>query len=153
MAIFFEWDEEKARINKRKHGVSFSAARAVFMDPFRFTTEDSVVDGEQRWRTIGLAGGIALLLVVHLEELAGDDVFIRDGRLQMRGEDMSKIVRMTSEDPLTSEDLDELRKLAAMPADQIDTSDIPEKPLNLELALKRRREGWRPGVVRQKKAS
>ena len=28
----FEWDEEKAEINIRKHGVSFDEAKTVFMD-------------------------------------------------------------------------------------------------------------------------
>ncbi len=28
--------------------------------------EDSVVDGEQRWRTVGMANNTKLLLVVHL---------------------------------------------------------------------------------------
>jgi hypothetical protein len=37
--------------------------------------EDSVVDGELRWRTIGTALGITILLVVHLEDDFGEDVF------------------------------------------------------------------------------
>jgi uncharacterized DUF497 family protein len=28
----FEWDEEKAASNERKHGVSFEVATAVFLD-------------------------------------------------------------------------------------------------------------------------
>ncbi|HEY5161717.1 MAG TPA: BrnT family toxin, partial [Terriglobales bacterium] len=30
----FEWDEEKNRRNKLKHGISFQAAAVVFDDPF-----------------------------------------------------------------------------------------------------------------------
>ena len=30
--LIFEWDEEKARINKRKHKVSFETAANVFFD-------------------------------------------------------------------------------------------------------------------------
>lgn len=29
----FEWDREKAKLNKIKHGVSFKTATAVFDDP------------------------------------------------------------------------------------------------------------------------
>jgi uncharacterized protein len=29
----FEWDEEKASSNERKHGVSFQEAKTVFNDP------------------------------------------------------------------------------------------------------------------------
>jgi uncharacterized DUF497 family protein len=77
MAIYFEWDEEKDRENRRKHGIGFDAARPAFYDPFRLTEEDSVVDGEQRWRTIGIAAGIAVLLVVHLEEAFDGDLYVR----------------------------------------------------------------------------
>lgn len=31
--VRFEWDEEKARGNRRKHGVSFEEAKDVFDDP------------------------------------------------------------------------------------------------------------------------
>jgi uncharacterized DUF497 family protein len=66
--IHFSWDDWKAAENLREHGIDFSDARAVFYDPYRITLEDSVDDGEQRWRTIGTALGLTVLLVVHLEE-------------------------------------------------------------------------------------
>jgi uncharacterized DUF497 family protein len=77
MAIYLEWDPEKARKNLRDHGVSFEDAAAVFADPYRITQEDSVVDGELRWRTIGVALGIVILLLIHLEEDDGKDLFVR----------------------------------------------------------------------------
>jgi hypothetical protein len=64
---------------------------------------------------------------------------------------------MTSDDPISQEAIEELKRLAAKPDDQIDTSDIPERPFDLELAARRRCEGWTPGTARrsppQKKAS
>ena len=75
--IHFEWDEAKAASNLREHGVDFLDAIGVFDDPFRMSEEDSVVDGELRWRTIGTALGITILLVVHLEDDFGEDVFVR----------------------------------------------------------------------------
>jgi uncharacterized DUF497 family protein len=38
--MFFEWDEEKARKNVNKHGVSFDEARSVFDDPLGRIDDD-----------------------------------------------------------------------------------------------------------------
>jgi len=51
--------------------------RKVFDDPYRITQEDSVVEGELRWRTVGAAYGIVVLLVIHLEEDFGGDLYVR----------------------------------------------------------------------------
>jgi uncharacterized DUF497 family protein len=77
MAIYFDWDDEKNRRNIRDHGMDFDTASEVFGDPFRITQEDSVVQGEQRWRTIGVGIGITVLLVVHLEEDFEGDLLVR----------------------------------------------------------------------------
>ena len=61
----FSWDESKNRSNQKKHGVSFEAATLVFDDPLQLNRLERVVEGEERWQTIGNAGGIVLLLVVH----------------------------------------------------------------------------------------
>lgn len=61
----FEWDSNKAEINLKKHGIDFNFAVAVFLDPFAMTFEDMDSVAEQRWKTIGLAHGVAVLLVVH----------------------------------------------------------------------------------------
>jgi uncharacterized DUF497 family protein len=63
--MIFVWDEGKNRINRRKHGVSFDTAIRIFADPYAVSYVERLVDREERWHTIGLAGGIALLLVVH----------------------------------------------------------------------------------------
>jgi len=77
MAILFDWDEEKLRKNLRDHGIHFDDASYIFDDPYRITIEDSVVDGEQRWRTIGIAFDVTVLLVIHLEELLDGDILVR----------------------------------------------------------------------------
>lgn len=59
----FSWDQAKNRINQKKHGVSFEAATLVFDDPFHRSRLEHVIDGEERWQTIGRAGDILLLLV------------------------------------------------------------------------------------------
>ena len=46
---FFEWDNDKAEINLRKHGVSFEEACTVFDDAFVITQMDNRKDyGEIR---------------------------------------------------------------------------------------------------------
>jgi uncharacterized DUF497 family protein len=61
----FEWDAAKARSNARKHGVRFEDAILVFDDPCALAEQDRFEGGEPRWQTLGLAGGIVLLLVAH----------------------------------------------------------------------------------------
>ena len=62
----FEWDDEKNRINQRKHdGLAFETAALVFNDPHAVFRKDRIVTGEQRWHAIGSAAG-AVLLVVHV---------------------------------------------------------------------------------------
>jgi uncharacterized DUF497 family protein len=63
---FSPWDEAKDLINRRKHGVAFETAARVFEDPFAVSYVHRVVNQEQRWHTIGLAGGAAVLLVACL---------------------------------------------------------------------------------------
>jgi uncharacterized protein len=61
----FVWDEPKSRSNRQKHGVSFDTAARVFLDPLHITRQDRVVEGEQRWQTIGVVDGVLLLLVAY----------------------------------------------------------------------------------------
>ncbi len=73
MERFFEWDEGKAEINYRKHGIRFEEAARVFEDPLALSEQDRIEGGEQRWQTIGLAD-TALLLVVHTVRFEDLDV-------------------------------------------------------------------------------
>jgi uncharacterized DUF497 family protein len=65
MTIRFEWDPAKAKRNWRKHGIRFETAVRAFADPFLLTEPDRIVDGEQRWRTLGIVEGYFLLLVIY----------------------------------------------------------------------------------------
>ncbi|HKS21363.1 MAG TPA: BrnT family toxin [Thermoanaerobaculia bacterium] len=38
----FDWDEEKARLNERKHGVTFTEATSCFMDVFAIESFDVI---------------------------------------------------------------------------------------------------------------
>lgn len=64
--LIFEWDEEKALINKRKHKVSFETATNVFFDENRIELRDEDhSDDEDRWQVIGKVDDI--LFVVYTE--------------------------------------------------------------------------------------
>jgi len=73
----FEWDDEKNRRNSSKHGVSFEAASLVFDDPLLVSAKDRIVDGEERWLTIGETVGGVVLAVAHTVKWAGEDDVIR----------------------------------------------------------------------------
>jgi uncharacterized protein len=75
VATRFEWDDNKNRKNRVKHGVSFETATGVFEDPDLITRQDREVEGEQRWQTIGYAEGV--LTVAHTAVEAGTDEIIR----------------------------------------------------------------------------
>lgn len=63
----FEWDEEKALVNVRKHGIDFDTASLVFFDPGRIEEYDvEHSTDEDRWMTIGLVYA-TILFVVYTE--------------------------------------------------------------------------------------
>jgi hypothetical protein len=65
MKISIEWEAAKAKINLRKHRVSFETAARVFADPFALMEQDRIEKGELRWQTLGTVEGHLLLLVAH----------------------------------------------------------------------------------------
>ncbi len=68
MAIPFEWDEEKAEINLKKHKIGFEEAKSVFGDPFSITVDDpDHSKEEQRFIDIGKSTSGKLLVVVYTE--------------------------------------------------------------------------------------
>ena len=62
----FEWDREKAKKNKIKHGISFKTATAVFDDPNRLDLPDDEHSfDESRRKVIGMVDDI--LFVIYTE--------------------------------------------------------------------------------------
>ncbi len=54
----FEWDAEKNRENRKKHGVLFEVAQHAFADPFRVIAEDQEhSEEESRHFCFGRVGG------------------------------------------------------------------------------------------------
>jgi uncharacterized protein len=62
----FEWDEEKNLANRRKHGISFEEASAIFEGPM-LSLDDEGHDGEVRERSYGLIGGVVVACVIHTD--------------------------------------------------------------------------------------
>ena len=59
------WDPRKAESNPRKHGIRFSDAEAVLLDPFALTREDSGARGEQRFVSIRTDTSGRIVVVVY----------------------------------------------------------------------------------------
>ncbi len=53
MELEFEWDEDKARTNLTKHGVSFLTATAIFANEILERIDDREDYGEIRWIALG----------------------------------------------------------------------------------------------------
>ena len=68
MSVKFEWGEDKAASNLKKHGVSFEEASTVFDDPlaYIFGDEDHSAD-ERREIIIGHSNQNRLLLTCFIE--------------------------------------------------------------------------------------
>ncbi len=64
--LIFEWDNEKNRINQKKHGISFEEAKSVFYDDnaIQFWDEDHS-DAEDRFLLLGRSSKMRILLIVH----------------------------------------------------------------------------------------
>ena len=75
----FEWDQNKATRNRRKHGVAFQEAATVFGDPLALTYRDPdhSID-EDRFITIGISREGRVLMVAHLDR--GENIRIISAR-------------------------------------------------------------------------
>ncbi len=83
MMLKFEWDEEKDRINRERHGISFETASYVFCDEHyieMYDFEHSI--DEDRYIAIGMVGD--LLFVVFTER--GENIRLISARLATKKE-------------------------------------------------------------------
>lgn len=71
----FEWDEDKATSNFKKHSIRFEEAQTVFLDSHAIEVlDDESDDNEDRFIRIGLSRKANVLLVVFCQR---DDEIIR----------------------------------------------------------------------------
>ncbi|MGQ0802162.1 MAG: BrnT family toxin [Pseudomarimonas sp.] len=72
MELDITWDVAKAQSNLSKHGVSFTQAASVLLDPLALTVFDTAhSEQEERWFTIGQALGGTLLAIAHTYQTTG----------------------------------------------------------------------------------
>ena len=77
----FQWDERKAALNSKKHGVTFEEAKSVFVDERAKLIDDPdhSVD-EERFVLLGLSSALRLLLVCHCYRSEGNVIRIISAR-------------------------------------------------------------------------
>jgi len=72
----FEWDPQKARDNRDKHGVAFDEAATVFKDSESLSIFDPEhSEAEDRGVTMGISEKGRLLLVIHTFREESEDAF------------------------------------------------------------------------------
>ena len=80
---FVEWDDNKAEINRKKHGVSFEKAAEIFLDEFLIDDYDEEhSDDEDRIKVIGMVDKV--LVVIYTER--GENYRIISARLANKRE-------------------------------------------------------------------
>ena len=79
----YEWDENKAKSNRQKHGIDFADAVSVFADDTAITILDEHPD-EERFATIGMNALGQILVVVYTWR--GDNIRIILARKATRPE-------------------------------------------------------------------
>jgi uncharacterized protein len=52
--VMYEWDQDKAAANFRRHGIDFADAVGVFEDEYALRREDPDAQGERRFVIIGI---------------------------------------------------------------------------------------------------
>ncbi len=66
--MLFEWDQDKARQNLIKHGVSFDEASTVFHDKLSITIPDPLhSEDEDRFVLLGHSENNRLVVVIHTD--------------------------------------------------------------------------------------
>ena len=83
----FEWDENKARINQEKHGVSFEEAKTVFDDAYALQIFDpDHSESEDRFIMLGMSAVLRILVVCHCYRANDETIRIISARKATRNE-------------------------------------------------------------------
>ena len=76
--VLFTWDDEKERINIRKHKIDFKTAASIFIDSYLYIEDNSVDEytSEERFDAIGMIAGDRAIFVVYVDRITmdGDDI-------------------------------------------------------------------------------
>jgi uncharacterized protein len=88
----YDWDERKARANRRKHGIAFADAVAIFRLPTLEDIDDRMDYGEERVRAIGLVG--ARFVTVIYAKAGPDTIRIISARRATASEAVAYVERV-----------------------------------------------------------
>lgn len=84
-SLRFEWDDQKAQLNVKKHGISFDEAATIFYDPLYLEDYDEAhSDQEDRFKVIGISDRGRLLVVTYSQRV--DRIRIISSRLATNNE-------------------------------------------------------------------
>ena len=79
--IKFEWDENKNRINKKKHGLSFETAQEVFYDKSAILFDDPDHSyEEERFLIIGMIRSLKICIVSYCYRESGNVIRLISAR-------------------------------------------------------------------------
>ncbi len=85
--IDFEWDNNKAEINLKKHGISFEEARSVFYDELALEFyDDEHSEWEERFLMLGVSNKLNLLLICHCYRESTGNIRIISARKATKNE-------------------------------------------------------------------
>jgi uncharacterized DUF497 family protein len=86
-SLRFEWNPGKAKLNERKHGVSFEEAQSVFSDErARLIDDPDHSEAEERFILLGLSSSLRVLVVAHCYRASGNIIRIISARKATREE-------------------------------------------------------------------
>lgn len=85
--LSFEWDENKNKINKAKHGIAFEEAKTVFYDDDAIVFDDPDHSAEEdRFLILGLSRRENLCIVSHCCRGEGETIRIISARKATKNE-------------------------------------------------------------------
>ena len=85
--IRFEWDPNKERINRQKHGITFAEAQTVFYDSEALVIDDPAhLETEDRFIILGMSNQAKLLVVCHCYRVSDEVIRIISARKATRTE-------------------------------------------------------------------
>ncbi len=78
----FEWNDKKAASNLKKHGVRFTEAASIWLDPnsIEIHDEDHSKDDDDRWVRLGFSKKLRILVVVFAEKAEAETIRIISAR-------------------------------------------------------------------------
>ena len=93
-ALRIEWDENKNRANRHKHGISFEEAETVFADDYALLIADPEhSDNEDRFILLGMSSSLRIMVVWHCYRVQDDVIRIITARKATREEQDGYIKR------------------------------------------------------------